>query len=295
VNAAPTPIEDARHPASPRDRPPRAEWIENRPRTGWLPHVDLRELWGYRELTLVLAVKDFKVRYKQTAFGIAWAVIQPLVGVLIFSVFLGRLAGVPSDGIPYPVFVYAGLAIWAYFSTSMTAAAQSLVDNRELVTKVYFPRILAPLAAVFPGLVDFAVSLVIVGAFMAFYGVTPGAALVLLPFWIASALALALAVGLWLSALNVKYRDVRYALAFLTQVWLFASPVVFSSSLVDGAWRYLYALNPVVPVIDGFRWSLTGTPAPGPEAFVSLAVGLIVLLGGVVYFARVERGLADAI
>lgn len=295
MNVAPTPVEEAHRPPSPRERRGGPEWVENRPTSGWLPRLDLRELWAYRQLTLVLALKDFKVRYKQTAFGIAWAVMQPLLGALIFSVFLGRLAGVPSDGIPYPVFVYAGLTIWVYFSTSVTAAAQSLVDNRELVTKVYFPRILAPLAAVFPGLVDFAVSLGIVAIFMAVYGVAPGLALVLLPAWVAAALGLALAVGLWLSALNVKYRDVRYALGFLIQVWLFASPVVFSSSLVDGAWRYVYALNPTVAVIDGFRWSLTGAPPPGPEALVSLAVGLIVFLGGAVYFSRVERGFADVI
>lgn len=272
-----------------------AGWVENRPSTGWFPRVDLRELWAYRELALVLALKDLKVRYKQTFFGVAWALLQPLLGVLIFSVFLGRLAGVPSDGIPYPVFVYAGLSIWIYFSTSVTAAAQSLVDNRELVTKVYFPRLLAPLAAVFPGLLDLVIGLGILAVFMAAYGVVPGAAIVLLPAWILAALVLAIAVGLWLSALNVKYRDVRYALGFLMQVWLFASPVVFPSSLVDGAWRYAFAANPMVAVLDGFRWSLIGAPHPGLDGLISLAVGIVILASGTAYFRRVERSFADVI
>jgi lipopolysaccharide transport system permease protein len=272
-----------------------AAWVENRPSTGWFPRVNLRELWAYRELALVLALKDLKVRYKQTFFGVAWALLQPLLGVLVFSVFLGRLAGVPSDGIPYPVFVYAGFSIWIYFATSMTAAVQSLVDNRELVTKVYFPRLLAPFAAVFPGLLDLVIALGILAVFMAVYGVVPGAAIVLFPAWIFSALVLALAVGLWLSALNVKYRDVRYALGFLVQVWLFASPVVFASSLIHGTWQYAFAANPMVAVLDGFRWSLTGAPPPGLDGLISLAVGLVILASGTVYFRRVERGFADVI
>jgi lipopolysaccharide transport system permease protein len=270
-------------------------WVENRPSKGWFPRIDLGELWAYRELAFVLALKDLKVRYKQTFFGIGWALLQPLLGVLIFSVFLGRLAGLPSDGIPYPVFVYAGLAIWIYTSTSVTAAAQSLVDNRELVTKIYFPRLLAPLAAVFPGLVDLMMALAILAVFMAIYGVAPGAAIVLLPAWILAGLMLAIAVGLWLSALNVKYRDVRYALGFLVQVWLFASPVVFPSSLVEGAWRYAFAANPMVAVLDGFRWSLAGAPHPGLDGLISLAVGIVILASGATYFRRVERGFADVI
>jgi lipopolysaccharide transport system permease protein len=272
-----------------------AVWVENSPARGWHPGGALRELWAYRELALVFALKDLKVRYKQTFFGIAWAVLQPLVGVLIFSVFLGRLAGVPSDGIPYPVFVYSGLSIWIYFSTSVTAAAQSLVDNRELVTKIYFPRLLAPLAAVFPGLLDLAIALAILAVFMAIYGVVPDAAILLLPAWILAALVLAFAVGLWLSALNVKYRDVRYALGFLMQVWLFASPVVFPSSLVEGTWRYVYAMNPMVGVIDGFRWSLATGPSPGLDGLVSLAAGIAIFVSGIVYFRRVERSFADVI
>jgi lipopolysaccharide transport system permease protein len=272
-----------------------AGWVENRPSTGWFPRVNLRELWTYRELAFVLALKELKVRYKQTFFGVAWAILQPLLGVLIFSVLLGRLAGVPSDGIPYPVFVYAGFSIWIYFATSVTASAQSLVDNRELVTKVYFPRLLAPLATVFPGLLDLVIALGILAVFMAIYGVVPGAAIILFPAWILAALVMALAVGLWLSALNVKYRDVRYALGFLVQVWLFASPVVFASSLVNGAWQYAYAANPMVAVLDGVRWSLIGAPPPGLDGLISLAVGLAILASGTLYFRRVERSFADVI
>ncbi len=255
----------------------------------------MRELLAYRELAVSFALKDLKVRYKQTFFGVAWAVLQPLLAVLIFSVIFGRLAGLPTDGIPYPVFVYAGMAIWLYFSSSITAAAQNLVENRELVTKVFFPRLLAPVAAVFPPLVDFGISLVILGVFLAAYGVPPGPELALLPVWIVAAVLLALATGLWLAALNVKYRDVKQLLPFLVQVWFFASPVVYSSSILDGAWRWVFALNPVVPLIEGFRWSIAGGPGPGVEGLISLAVGLTVLVTGIAYFRRLEQHFGDLI
>lgn len=269
--------------------------MENRPPTGWWPRLDMRELLAYRELAVSFALKDLKVRYKQTFFGVAWAVLQPLLAVLIFSIVFGRLAGLPTDGIPYPVFAYAGMAIWLYFSSSLTAAAQNLVDNRDLVTKVYFPRLLSPLAAVFPPLVDLGISLVILGVFLAAYGVAPGPQLALLPVWIVAAVLLALATGLWLSALNVKYRDVKYVLPFLVQVWFFASPVVYSSSILHGAWRWVFALNPTVALVDGFRWSLADGPAPGLEALISLALGLAVLVSGIAYFRRLERHFADLI
>jgi ABC-type polysaccharide/polyol phosphate export permease len=270
-------------------------WRENRPPARWLPELDARELWRERELAVVLALKDLRIRYKQTFFGVAWALLQPLLAVLVFSVVFGRLAGLPADGIPYPVFVYAGLVAWLYFAAAVSAAAQSLVDNRDLVTKVYFPRLLAPLAAVCPPLVDLLVNLLVVAVFLAAYTVAPGPALLVLPAWILAALVLALAAGLGLAALNVKYRDVRHALPFLLQVWLFASPVVYAASLVEGGWRYLYAANPMVTVIGGFRWSLAGGPAPGLEALVSLLVGAVLLLAGFVYFRRVERHFADLI
>jgi lipopolysaccharide transport system permease protein len=270
-------------------------WRENRPPAGRLPRLDTAELWRHRELALVLALKDFRVRYKQTFFGVAWAVLQPLVAVLIFTVVFGHLAKLPTEGLPYPVFVYGGLAVWLYVSSAVTAAAQSLVDNRDLVTKVYFPRLLAPIAAMLPGLVDLLPSLAIIGVFLGVYGVAPGPALALLPLWVAAAAVTALAVGLWLAAVNVKYRDVRYALPFLLQIWMFGSPVVYATSLVHGNWRYVFALNPMVTLVDGFRWSIANGPHPGAEAAVSLAVVVLLLLGGLVYFRRVEQYFADVV
>ena len=270
-------------------------WIENAPPTSWFPRLDVRELWRERELALVLALKDLRVRYKQTFFGVAWAVLQPLVAVVIFSLLLGRAAGLPTAGIPYPVFSYTGLVVWLYFSAAASAAAQSLVDNRDLVAKVYFPRILAPIAAMLPGLVDLAVSLPIIAIFLAVWTVAPGYGLMLLPAWVLAALVTALGIGLVLAALNVRYRDVRYALPFLLQVWFFASPIVYSSTVVTGGWRYVYALNPMVTTVSGFRWSIARGPAPGLEALVSLAVVCLLLVVGFVYFRRVERSFADAI
>jgi lipopolysaccharide transport system permease protein len=271
------------------------EWVENRAPSGWLPGLGLRELWSFRELALVLALRDLRVRYKQTLLGVAWVVVQPLAAALIFTIVFGRLAGLPSEGLPYAVFVYSGLVLWAYFSGALDSVAHGLVQNRDLVTKTYFPALVVPLALALPGLADLLVSLVVVAIFMAAYGVVPSAALVLLPFWIFACVLVVVAAGLWLSALNVQYRDVRYTMTFLLQVWLFASPVVYASSLVEGAWRYVYALNPMVAVLDGFRWSLVGGPAPGPEALVSFAVVAVLLAGGLVYFLRAERRFADLI
>jgi lipopolysaccharide transport system permease protein len=273
----------------------RADWIVNQAPDSWLPPIDLRELWRFRELAFVLALRDLKVRYKQTAFGVAWVVIQPLAAVLIFSLVFGRVAHLASESVPYPVFVYSGLVLWTYFSGTLDSVAQSLVQNRDLVTKTFFPALIAPLALVLPGLVDLLVSLVVVGGVMAAYGVVPGAAVVLLPLWIVLCMLLVLGVGLWLAALNVQYRDVRHSLSFLLQIWLFASPVVYTSGLVDGRWRYVYALNPMVAVLDGFRWSLIGTAAPSGDALVSLAVGIAAFVVGFVYFVRSERRFADLI
>jgi lipopolysaccharide transport system permease protein len=269
--------------------------VENRPSRGWYPRIDLRELWAYRELAWALAQRDFKLRYAQTVFGVAWAFIQPLAAALIFTVVFGRLVDVPSDGIPYPVFAYASLTLWFYVANAVGAAAESLVEHSRLVSKVYFPRLIAPFASLFPGLVDLAVSLAIAVGFMAAYDVRPHASVVFLPLWLLFAFAIALAVGLWLCALNVLYRDVRYALGVLIQLWLFVSPVVFPSSLVDGAWRYVFALNPMAAALDGFRWSMLGGPAPRPDALVSVVMALMVLAGGLVYFRRVERAFADRI
>ena len=269
-------------------------WVENLPSGGWGSFA-LRELWDYRDLGASFAVKDLKVRYKQTFFGIAWAVLQPLLAVLLFSVVFGRLAGLPADGIPYPVFAFAGMCVWLYFASSVTTASQSLVGNRDLVSKVYFPRALAPGAAVLPGLVDLAMSLVVLAVFMAAYTVVPGPAIILLPVWLLFAVEVAFATSLWLSALNVKYRDVKFVLGFLIQVWFFASPVVYASSLFQGNWQYVYALNPMVGVLDGFRWSAVGAPGPGADVLVSGGVGIALLVTGALYFRRVEGEFADYI
>lgn len=271
----------------------RKRWVENAPSRGWFPRLDVGELWASRELVLILALRNVKIRYKQTVLGVGWAILQPLAAVGIFTVVMRRLAHLPSEGIPYPVFVYAGLAVWIYFANGANMAAESLAQYRDLVTKVYFPRLLAPLAAIMPSLIDLGISMLAVGVFMAIFGVAPGWAIVLLPLWIAAAVATTFGVGVWLSALNARYRDVRNALTFLLQIWLFATPVAYPSSLVHGGWRFLLYLNPVAGVVTGFRWSLVGAQRPGLAALVSLGSGLVVLASGLVYFARVERRLAD--
>jgi lipopolysaccharide transport system permease protein len=270
-------------------------WVENRAIDGWLPQLDLAEVWASREIAVVLALRNIRIRYKQTFFGVAWALLQPLAAVGIFTLIFGRLAQVPSEGIPYPVFVYSGLAVWFYFSQSATLASESLAQYRELVTKVYFPRLLAPLAAVVPGLVDLAISLLAVGVFMAIYGVAPTGAIVLMPVWLVALVTLTFGVGTWLSALNVQYRDVRNALAFLLQLWFFASPIVYGSSLLEGSWGVVLALNPLVGLLEVFRWSLVGGAAPGSEALVSLASGIVIVVSGIVYFGRAQRRFADLI
>ena len=270
-------------------------WRENRPPTKWLPRFELGELWLYRELVYHLALRDMKLRYKQAAFGVAWAILPPLLGALVFTVVFGSLGDFPSDGIAYAVFAYSGMIIYVYLSRSVDASALSLVEYRDLVTKVYFPRALAPFASVLPGLVDVTVSLFILAGFAIGYGETPGPALITLPFWVAAAAAVALGAGLWISALNVLYRDVRFTIPFVLQLWLFVSPVVFPSSSVDGDWRFLFALNPAVGVIDGFRWSAIGGPAPEAQDLISLASGVLLLIGGAVYFQHVERRMADRI
>jgi lipopolysaccharide transport system permease protein len=276
-------------------KPGAPRWVENRAVDGWLPRLDLAEVWASREIAVVLALRNIRIRYKQTFFGVAWALLQPLAAVGIFTLIFGRLARLSSEEIPYPVFVYAGLAVWFYFSQSATLASESLAQYRELVTKVYFPRLLAPLAAVVPALVDLAISLLAVGVFMAIYGVAPTSAIAFLPLWLVALVILTFGVGTWLSALNVQYRDVRNALAFLLQLWFFASPIVYGSSLLEGRWKFLLALNPLVGLLEGFRWSFIGAPFPGPEALVSLATGIVIVVSGIVYFGRSQRRFADLI
>jgi lipopolysaccharide transport system permease protein len=277
------------------DEAERGAWTENRPTSGWFRRVDLAELVRYRDLLYFLALKELKVRYKETLFGVAWVVLQPLVAMAIFTVVFGRFADLPSDGLPYEVFVFTGLAVWLYFSNALKVASETLVEDPSLVTKVYFPRLLAPAAAVLPGLIDLAVSLVVVAVLMVIFDVGPGIALVLLPIWVAALVLVAFGAGLWLSALNVLYRDVRSVVPFLLQVWLFASPVVYPSSLIEAPEEYFYALNPLVSVLDGFRWSLLDAPPPGAEDLISLGSAILLIVSGLVYFRHAERRFADQI
>ena len=265
-----------------------------RPSRGWAP-LRLQELWAYRELLYFLVWRDVKVRYKQTALGIAWAVLQPVLAMFVFSLFFGRLAGMASDGLPYPVFNLAGLVPWTFFAFGLSEAANSLVGSRNLITKVYFPRLAVPLAPVLAGLVDFGIAFLLLLGVMAWYGIVPGVqALAVIPL-ILLAFLTAIGAGLWLAALNAEYRDVRYVLPFLTQLWLFASPIVYPSSLVPEPWRVLYALNPMVGVVDGFRWALLDTRPPGATLVASVLAALALATGGAMYFRRMERAFADVV
>jgi lipopolysaccharide transport system permease protein len=266
-----------------------------RPASSW-SSIGLKELWDYRELLYFLVWRDVKVRYKQTALGAAWAVIQPLMMTVVFSLFFGYLAKVPSDGIPYPVFTFCALLPWQLFAHALTESSNSLVANERLITKVYFPRLVVPIAAVLGGMVDFAIAFVILLVMMFYYGIVPTWAIVTLPVFILLAIMTALGVGLWLSALNVQYRDVRYTIGFLIQLWLFATPVAYSSSIVPERWRPLYGLNPMAGVVEGFRWALLGkSEPPGPLLGVSVAVVILVLVGGLYYFRRMEQEFADVV
>jgi lipopolysaccharide transport system permease protein len=258
--------------------------------------LNLRDTWTYRELLYFLVWRDVKVRYKQTALGVAWAILQPVMTMVVFSVFFGRLAKMPSDGIAYPVFAFAALLPWQLFSYALTESSNSLVGSQHLITKVYFPRLVVPLAAVLAGIVDFAIAFAVLLGLMWFYGITPTGAIVLLPLFVLFAIVTALAVGLWLSSLNVKYRDVRYTVPFLTQLWLIATPVAYPSSLVPEKWRALLGLNPMAGVVEGFRWALLGqTQEPGPLLAVSVVAVVILLIGGLMYFRQMEATFADMV
>ena len=256
----------------------------------------LRDLWAYRELLYFLAWRDFKVRYKQTVLGAAWAVIQPFFTMVVFSIFFGYLGKIPSDGIPYPVFAYCALLPWSLFAHALGESSNSLVNNQSLITKVYFPRLIVPIAPLFVGLVDFGIAFVVLFGMMLFYKIVPGVAILTVPLFVLLAVLTALAVGMWLSALNVEYRDVRHTIPFLTQLWLFATPVAYPSSLLPEPWRSLYGLNPMAGVVEGFRWALLGhTRAPGPLIAVSVGAVIVLLIGGLWYFTRMERTFADVV
>ncbi len=265
------------------------------PSPAWVP-LRLRELWEYRELLYFLVWREIKVRYKQTALGVAWAIVQPLFTMLVFSIFFGRLARMPSDGVPYPVFTLCALIPWQLFAFALTESSNSVVANQRLITKVYFPRLVMPLAALGVGLVDFATAFVLLIVVALYFGVSLSLTLLTIPIWAFLALLTALSVGLWLSALNVKYRDVRYTVPFVSQLWMFATPVAYPTSIVPESWRAVYALNPMVGVVDGFRWALFGvTPPPGITVVVSSIVVAVLLIGGLHYFRRMERTFADIV
>jgi lipopolysaccharide transport system permease protein len=261
-----------------------------------LLELRVKEVWMYRELLLFLVWRDLKVRYKQTAIGVAWVVLQPLMSMGVFTLFFGRLAKLPSDGLPYPVFYFAALAPWTYFSTALTTATNVVVENQRVITKVYFPRLILPLSSVMSGLVDFGIAFVVLLAMVLGYGLRPGWHAVWLPFLLLLAVATALGVGLWLSALNALYRDVKYVTPFLVQFWMLASPVAYPSSLVPAKWRWLYGLNPMAGVIEGFRWALTGHgQAPGALLLASAGAVLVLLFGGMLFFQRMEGTVADLV
>lgn len=265
------------------------------PSHGWRS-LQLQELWEYRELLYFLTWRDIKVRYKQTLLGAVWAIIQPFFTMVVFSLFFGKLAKMPSDGIPYPLFSYAALVPWTFFANGLAQTSQSLVGSANLLKKVYFPRLIIPVSAVLAGVVDFVLAFVVLLGMMLVYGIVPTAHIVWLPGFFLLAFITALGVGLWLAAMNVQFRDVRYTVPFLTQCWLFATPIAYPSSLLPEPWRTLYGLNPMVGVVEGFRWILLGTAtAPGPIIIVSSVVALAILISGVFYFRRLERTFADVV
>ena len=261
-----------------------------------LPSVRFRELWAYRELLYFFVWRDVKIRYKQTAIGAVWAILQPTLTMLAICLFFGKLAKLPTNGVPYPLFYYCAVLPWTYFATALQNSTNSIVEQQRLITKIYFPRLLLPISAVLGGLVDFAIAVGVLTTLMVYYRIAPGHAVLFLPGFLLLALLTALGFGLWLSALNAIYRDVRYVVPFLMQFWMFASPVVYSSSMVPARWRWIYGLNPMAGVIEGFRWALTGQGAVPGSLFAASGCGVIlVLLGGMFYFRRMEGTVADVV
>ena len=264
------------------------------PSHGWVS-LQFRHLWEFRELLYFLIWRDIKVRYKQTILGAAWAILQPIFTMVVFSLFFGRLAKVPSDGLPYPIFSFAALVPWGFFSNGLVAAANSLVGNASLIQKVYFPRLVVPISAVLSGAVDLGLSFVVLLGMMVYFHVWPTIHIVLLPAFFLLAFIASLGVGLWLSAMNVQFRDVRHTVSFLVQAWLFCTPIAYPSSLLPEPWRSLSGLNPMAGVVEGFRWALLGTPPPGAIIWVSAGASLAVLISGAFYFRRMERIFADTV
>lgn len=265
------------------------------PSTGWA-RPRFRELWKFRELLYFFAWRDIKVRYKQTIMGVLWAIIQPLFSMVIFSLFFGRLANVPSDGVPYPIFSYTGLVPWIFFANALAQASNSLVVNANMIKKIYFPRLALPIAAVLAGVIDFILAFIVLLGIMLFYRMVPTVNVIWLPFFSLLALVTSLGVSLWLSAINVQFRDVRYTIPFIIQSWLFLTPIAYPSSSIPEPWRTIYGLNPMAGVVEGFRWALLGTDtAPGPMTMVSAGVALVLFISGAFYFRRMEQSFADVL
>lgn len=261
-----------------------------------ISRAGLRELWTYRELVLLLAWRDVKIRYKQTIIGAAWAVLQPFLTMVVFSIFFGRLAGIPSDGVPYPIFSYTGLLPWTLFAEGLKRASDGIVGNAGLISKVYFPRVVIPLASIVAGIVDFAFSFIVLIGMLIYYRIPLTLNVLFLPCFLVIALMTSLGVGLWLSAINVKYRDVRYTVGFLIQLWMYATPVIYPGTMLHGPWRILLALNPMTGVVEGSRWALLGTnAAPSGIFWISLVCVAVVLVSGVLVFHRMERTFADVV
>lgn len=272
-----------------------APLIVIRPSHGWVP-IKLKDLWQYRELLYFLTWRDIKVRYKQTVLGATWAILQPFFTMVVFSIFFGKLAGLPSDNIPYPIFSFSAMVVWTFFANGVTMSANSMVAEANTIKKVYFPRLAIPIAAILAGGVDFVLAFVVLLAMMAYYGIAPTIAILWLPLLLILALVTALGAGLWFSAMNVMFRDVRHAIPFIVQAWLFLTPIAYPSSLLHGTWKIIYGLNPMVGVVDGFRWALLGVQTrPGPMILVSAGAALALLVSGAFFFRRMERSFADVV
>ena len=272
-----------------------ASRLRIQPSTGW-GALNLDELWAHRELVYFLTWRDIKVRYKQTALGATWAILQPILTMAVFALFFGKLAKVPSDGIPYPLFAFTALVPWMFFANGLTQASNSLVYNQNLLTKVYFPRLAIPISTIIAGFLDFALAFVVLLAMVLYFGIVPTVNVLWLPLFVLLAVVTSVGVGLWTAAVNVQFRDVRYTIPFLTQFWMFATPVAYPSSLLSEPWRTVYGINPMVGVVEGFRWSLLGVnTAPGPIIALSSLVAIGLLVSGAYYFRRMERTFADVV
>lgn len=265
-----------------------------KPSKGWMP-IDLHELWEFRDLLYFFTWRDLKVRYKQTVLGFMWAIAQPFFTMLVFTLFFGSLVKIPSEGVPYPIFAYTALLPWILFADSMNRSTNSIVANAGIIQKVYFPRLLLPISGILSPLVDFCIAFVILIAMMIYYGIMPTINTILLPLFLLLALATSLGVGLWLSALNAKFRDIQYLVPFATQLWMFSSPVVYSATMIPESYQWIYGLNPMAGVIEGFRWALLGTSAPSTMIFISAMISIVVLITGAFYFNRMEKTLADEV